>query len=72
VTREWTPLAPGENEHKFYCPQTGNPGPGLVFIEELKGRTVYVEFVGEDLYLNAPGELTPFPAMDDVGSCNIP
>jgi len=72
VTKEWTPLAPGENEHKYYCPQAGNPGPGLVFIEELKGKTVYVEFLGEDLLLNAPGELLAFPALDDVGSCSIP
>ena len=46
MTREWTPLEPGEVEHKFYCPEEGNPGPGLVFIEELKGKTVYVEYVG--------------------------
>jgi len=72
VTREWTPLSPGNIEHKYYCPETGNPGPGLMFIEELKEKTVKVEFIGMNLTLGAPGEFTPFPAMDDVGSCNIP
>ena len=42
--KEWTPLAPGEIEHKYYA-----PGVGLVFIEELKGKTVMVELV-EVLY----------------------
>lgn len=39
-TKEWTPLEPGEIEHKFYA-----PGVGLVFIEELKGKTVEVELI---------------------------
>ncbi len=39
-TREWTPLSPGVIEHKYYA-----PGIGLVFIEELKGKTVKVELV---------------------------
>ncbi|MBC2714069.1 MAG: hypothetical protein HF978_02060 [Desulfobacteraceae bacterium] len=39
-TKEWTPLEPGEIEHKYYA-----PGIGLVFIEELKGKTVLVELV---------------------------
>ena len=42
-TKEWTPLEPGEIEHKYYA-----PGVGLVFIEELKGKTVNVELV--DVY----------------------
>lgn len=42
-TKEWTPLAPGEIEHKYYA-----PGIGLVFIEELKGKTVKVELI--DIY----------------------
>ncbi len=40
VTKEWTPLAPGEIEHKYYA-----YGVGLVFIRELKGKTVKVELV---------------------------
>lgn len=40
VTKEWTPLDPGVIEHKYYA-----PGVGLVFIEELKGKTVEVELV---------------------------
>lgn len=39
-TKEWTPLDPGTVEHKFYAPQVG-----LVFIEQLKGKTVLVELV---------------------------
>lgn len=42
-TKEWTHLEPGTIEHKYYA-----PGVGLVFIEELKGKTVYVELVAID------------------------
>lgn len=42
--REWTPLATGEIEHKYYA-----PGVGLLFIEEIKEKTVRVELV-EVLY----------------------
>ena len=37
-TKEWTRLEPGHIEHKYYY-----PGVGLVFIEELKEKTVMVE-----------------------------
>ena len=73
MTREWTPLEPGEVEHKFYCPEEGNPGPGLVFIEELKGKTVYVEYVGADFDLGfeLPGDAADggvgFPALEADG-----
>jgi hypothetical protein len=72
MTREWTPLSPGEIEHKFYCPEPGNPGPGLMFIEELKGKNVYVEYIGPDFGDPAPGEGAAFPALEDVGSCILP
>ena len=73
MTREWTPLEPGEIEHKFYCPEQGGSGPaGLMFIEELKGKTVYVEYIGMDFGETAPGEGEPFPALEDVGSCTMP
>ena len=72
MTREWTPLEPGEIEHKFYCPEDGNAGPGLMFIEELKGKTVYVEYIGTNFSGPAPGEGLPFPALEDVGSCEMP
>ena len=39
-TKEWTPLEPGTIEHKYYA-----PGVGLVYIEELKEKTVEVELV---------------------------
>lgn len=41
--KEWTQLDTGHVEHKYYA-----PGIGLVFIEELKGKTVLVELV--DIY----------------------
>lgn len=63
MTREWTPLEPGAVEHKFYCPQSGNPGPGgLVFVEELKGKNVYVEYIGTDFGVVLPGEGDVFPS----------
>jgi len=40
MTKEWTPLEPGSIEHKYYA-----PGVGLVYIEELKEKTVEVELV---------------------------
>lgn len=40
VTKEWTPLDPGAVEHKYYA-----PGVGLVYIEELKEKTVKVELI---------------------------
>ena len=71
MTREWTPLEPGEIEHKFYCPEDGNPGPGLMFIEELKGKTVYVEYIGADFGAPAPGEGDPsFPSL--ALDCTMP
>jgi hypothetical protein len=39
-TKEWTPLEPGQIEHKFYA-----RGVGLVLVEELKGKTVRSELV---------------------------
>ena len=39
-TKEWTRLEPGAIEHKFYAPEIG-----LVYIEELKGKTVKTELV---------------------------
>ena len=64
-TKEWTPLAPGEIEHKFYCFDAQGNAAGLVLIEELKGKTVKVEFIGESLPAAFPGEFppTPFPAI---------
>ena len=47
-TKEYTPLSPGEIEHKYYC-RLSQGGFGLMLIEELKGKTRIVEYVGEDL-----------------------
>lgn len=42
-TKEWTPLEPGEIEHKYYCVPDG-----LVLIEELHGGTKDVELIDID------------------------
>lgn len=39
-TKEWSPLERGSIENKYYY-----PGVGLVYVEELKGKTVKVELV---------------------------
>jgi hypothetical protein len=44
-TKEWTPLERGHVEHKFYCPSGG----GLMLINELHGKTVRVEYIGQEL-----------------------
>jgi hypothetical protein len=44
MTKEWTPLERGEIEHKYYCSEVG-----LVLIQELKGKTVWVELVDVDV-----------------------
>jgi hypothetical protein len=64
-TKEWTPLAPGNIEHKFYCFDAQGNSAGLVLIEELKGKTVRVELIGDSLPAAFPGEFppTPFPAI---------
>jgi len=43
-TKEWTPLERGEVEHKYYC-----IGAGLVLIEELHGKTKWVELIDIDV-----------------------
>ena len=45
MTKEYTPLAPGEVEHKFYC-RLSQGGVGLTLINELKGKTKRVEYRG--------------------------
>ena len=58
MTKEWTPLEPGEIEHKFYClnPTVNGYSPGLVFIEELKGKTLNVEYIGNSFPAGLPGD----------------
>ncbi len=77
ITKEWTPLEPGSVEHKYYCLTPVDSG--LVFIEELQGKTVEVEFVGDDFGFGplpgegaGPGDGVDFPALDNVGSCVMP
>ena len=47
VTKEWTPLSPGDIEQKSYCPANGNaPFPGgQVNTKELHGKTVVEELI---------------------------
>ncbi|MEJ2089185.1 MAG: hypothetical protein P8Y69_12100, partial [Gammaproteobacteria bacterium] len=58
-TKEWSPLEPGEIEHKFYCPTGG----GLMLVKEQTGKTLRVEYVGPDFSSLGIG---PFPGQDDV------
>jgi len=62
VIKEWTPLESGHVEHKHYCLTPA--GSGLVFIEELKSKTTYVELIGSSLPAAFPGENSAeFPAI---------
>jgi hypothetical protein len=47
-TKEYTPLEPGSVEHKYYC-RMSEGGFGLMLIEELKGKTLRVEYIGAGL-----------------------
>jgi hypothetical protein len=44
MTKEWSPIERGAIEHKFFC-----PWDGLVLVDELKGKTLRVELVGDSL-----------------------
>jgi len=60
-TKEYTPLERGNVEHKFYC-RVSEGGPGLALVNELKGRTRRVEYVGS---ARPPGTYpTMFPTSD--------
>jgi hypothetical protein len=61
-TKEWTPLEPGHVEHKFYC-SDGVTGE-LVMIEELKGKTKFVDLIGRNVDAPAApaGPPNPVPA----------
>lgn len=61
-TKEWTPLEPGEIEHKYYC-SDGEVGE-LTQIEELKGKTLIWELVARDLeeVPDPPVEINPVPS----------
>ena len=70
ITKEWTPIEPGEIEHKYYCltPETDGLGFGLVLIEELKGKTKTVELT-DNFPAGLPGDNDAnFPA--DALGCN--
>ena len=62
VTKEWTPLEPGAIEHKIY--QSDGTVGKLVMIEELKGKTVIVELVAENVDAPPPpaGPISPIPS----------
>lgn len=62
VTKEWTPLEHGAIEHKIY--QSDGAVGKLVMIEELKGKTVIVELVAENVDAPPPpaGPISPIPS----------
>ena len=60
-TKEWTPLEPGEVEHKYYCDGL------LVLIAELKGKTKYVEIYGDVPY----GDDTPDHDPATAPECDL-
>jgi hypothetical protein len=48
MTKEYTPLSPGEIEHKSYC-RVSQGGSGLMLVNELRGKTRRVEYIGLEL-----------------------
>ena len=65
-TKEWTPLEPGEIEHKYYC-NDGTNGR-LSLIKELKGKTVIVELIDIDISPPSPplaSPPSPIPNCED-------
>jgi len=70
ITKEWSPLEPGAVERKYYCLSSEDGGPdsnnGLVYIAELKGKTLRVEYIGDDFeILGGPG--FTLPGEEDAG-----
>lgn len=64
-TKEYTPLEPGSIEHKFYC-RLSQSGVGLTLVNELKGKTRRVEYVGTVKPDGTYGEFPlGLPACDD-------
>jgi len=57
-TKEWSPLEHGSIEHKYYCPSGG----GLMLVNELKGGTLRVEFIGNAL---PPGHFASTGVCED-------
>ena len=59
-------------EKKWYCMSNGFPG-GLALVEELKEKTLRVEYVGDSLLGNPglPGEVENFPATGAL-ECDLP
>lgn len=58
-TKEWTKLDPGNVEHKYYAQDDSGLGLGLVYVEELKEKTVIFELVD---YYPGPPDL-PIPVQ---------
>jgi len=72
VTREWTPLEPGSVEKKWYCMAQGDFPGGLALVEEQKGKTLRVEYIGDTLPPgDFPGDGEDFPAFADL-ECTDP
>lgn len=71
VTKEWTPLEPGSVEKKYYCEEDGGFPGGLALVEELKGKTLRVEYVDPSILGELPGDGDEFPAFDAL-DCDDP
>lgn len=66
VTKEYTPLSPGEIEHKFYC-RLSHGGSGLMLVNELKGKTRRVEYIGTALPAGEFPDEFPVPPDEVCG-----
>lgn len=66
-TKEWSPLEPGHVEHKYYC-SDGETGE-LVLVEELKGKTVIVEPVDQNVPAPPAPASDPSPDPTDNPAC---
>jgi hypothetical protein len=64
-TKEWTPLEPGDIEHKIYC-SDGLYGE-LSRIKELKGKTVIVDLIATNI---SPTPALPAAPPSPISNCD--
>jgi hypothetical protein len=72
-TKEWTPLATGNVEHKYYARDLVPDIGGLVLVEELKGKTVLTELIDvlTDLSDDDTGHCPSSFADAEASLCNV-
>jgi hypothetical protein len=71
-TKEWSPLATGNVEHKYYARGIHGDIGGLVLVEELKGKTVLTELVDLLTDLEITGACPTNFANAEALLCNSP